>query len=91
MLFAEPPKDLIRKLLVVDPKKRITINEALQHPFFQMMVRVITSSAVLCSCSPPVSSCTPDLTDFTAAAVSQIDEGLLQLSACLYNLVQYAL
>jgi len=56
MLFAEPPKDLIRKLLVVDPKKRITINEALQHPFFQMMVRVITSSAVLYSCSSPVSS-----------------------------------
>jgi len=56
MLFAEPPKDLIRKLLVVDPKKRITVNEALQHPFFHMMVRVITCIAVLCSCSSPVSS-----------------------------------
>jgi len=83
MLFAEPPKDLICKLLVVNPKKRITINEALQHPFFQMMVRVITRSAVLCSCSCPVSSHSPYLTDFTAAAVSQIDEGLLQLSLCL--------
>jgi serine/threonine protein kinase len=50
LLFAEPPKDLIRKLLVVDPKKRITIKEALEHPFFQMMVRILTSSAVLCSC-----------------------------------------
>jgi serine/threonine protein kinase len=50
MLFAEPPKDLIRKLLVVDPKKRITIKEALEHPFFQMMVRILTSSTVLCSC-----------------------------------------
>jgi serine/threonine protein kinase len=46
MLFAEPPKDLIRRLLVVDPKKRITIKEALEHPFFQTMVRIITSSAV---------------------------------------------
>ncbi|XP_069677639.1 phosphorylase b kinase gamma catalytic chain, skeletal muscle/heart isoform isoform X4 [Periplaneta americana] len=35
--ITEPPKDLIRKLLVVDPKKRITIEEALEHPFFQMM------------------------------------------------------
>lgn len=36
--ITEPPKDLIRKLLVVDPKKRITIEEALEHPFFQMML-----------------------------------------------------
>ncbi|XP_067015331.2 phosphorylase b kinase gamma catalytic chain, skeletal muscle/heart isoform isoform X2 [Anabrus simplex] len=35
--ITEPPKDLIRKLLVVDPKKRITIKEALEHPFFQLM------------------------------------------------------
>ncbi|TPX55769.1 hypothetical protein PhCBS80983_g05041 [Powellomyces hirtus] len=26
-------KDLIKKLLVVDPKKRLTVEEALQHPF----------------------------------------------------------
>lgn len=36
--ISEPPKDLIRKLLVVDPKKRITIEEALNHPFFQLLV-----------------------------------------------------
>ncbi|XP_067015329.2 phosphorylase b kinase gamma catalytic chain, skeletal muscle/heart isoform isoform X1 [Anabrus simplex] len=36
--ITEPPKDLIRKLLVVDPKKRITIKEALEHPFFQLML-----------------------------------------------------
>ncbi|XP_026277244.1 phosphorylase b kinase gamma catalytic chain, skeletal muscle/heart isoform isoform X3 [Frankliniella occidentalis] len=35
--ISEPPKDLIRKLLVVDPKKRITIDEALEHPFFNIM------------------------------------------------------
>lgn len=29
------PKDLISKLLVVDPKKRLTADDALQHPFFQ--------------------------------------------------------
>ncbi|XP_076749283.1 phosphorylase kinase gamma isoform X2 [Xylocopa sonorina] len=32
--ITEAPKDLIRKLLVVDPKKRISISEALQHSFF---------------------------------------------------------
>lgn len=31
---SETPKDLIRKLLVVDPAKRISITEALRHPFF---------------------------------------------------------
>ncbi|KAJ9592530.1 hypothetical protein L9F63_015803, partial [Diploptera punctata] len=36
--ITEAPKDLIRKLLVVDPQKRITIREALEHPFFQMML-----------------------------------------------------
>ncbi|XP_019871795.1 phosphorylase b kinase gamma catalytic chain, skeletal muscle/heart isoform isoform X2 [Aethina tumida] len=33
--ISEPPKDLIRRLLVVDPKQRISIREALEHPFFQ--------------------------------------------------------
>ncbi|XP_076255595.1 phosphorylase kinase gamma isoform X3 [Rhynchophorus ferrugineus] len=33
--ISESPKDLIRKLLVVDPKQRISIEEALQHEFFQ--------------------------------------------------------
>ncbi|XP_051160419.1 phosphorylase b kinase gamma catalytic chain, skeletal muscle/heart isoform isoform X2 [Leptopilina boulardi] len=32
--ITDAPKDLIRKLLVVDPKKRITIKEALEHSFF---------------------------------------------------------
>lgn len=36
--ITEPPKDLIRKLLVVDPKKRITIQGALDHPFFHVML-----------------------------------------------------
>ncbi|XP_034237589.1 phosphorylase b kinase gamma catalytic chain, skeletal muscle/heart isoform isoform X3 [Thrips palmi] len=36
--ISEPPKDLIRKLLVVDPKKRISIDEALEHPFFHVML-----------------------------------------------------
>ncbi|GLH09890.1 Cyclin-dependent kinase 5 homolog [Gryllus bimaculatus] len=35
--ITEPPKDLIRRLLVVDPKQRITIKEALEHPFFQVL------------------------------------------------------
>jgi len=32
--ISEEPKDLIRKCLVVDPAKRITAAETLQHPFF---------------------------------------------------------
>uniref|UniRef100_A0A674JQH1 phosphorylase kinase n=1 Tax=Terrapene triunguis TaxID=2587831 RepID=A0A674JQH1_9SAUR len=31
-------KDLISRLLVVDPKKRYTVNDALAHPFFQQYV-----------------------------------------------------
>ncbi|XP_023012600.1 phosphorylase kinase gamma isoform X2 [Leptinotarsa decemlineata] len=33
--ISESPKDLIRKMLVVDPKKRISLEKALAHPFFQ--------------------------------------------------------
>ncbi|XP_044260336.1 phosphorylase b kinase gamma catalytic chain, skeletal muscle/heart isoform isoform X2 [Tribolium madens] len=35
--ISEEPKDLIRRLLVVDPKQRISIDDALRHPFFQTM------------------------------------------------------
>ncbi|KAL0266607.1 UNVERIFIED_CONTAM: hypothetical protein PYX00_009104 [Menopon gallinae] len=35
--ISEPPKDLIRKLLVVDPKKRITVKEAMNHQFFKVL------------------------------------------------------
>lgn len=35
--ITETPKDLISKLLVVDPSKRITIKEALHHEFFQIL------------------------------------------------------
>ncbi|KAJ8958060.1 hypothetical protein NQ318_002072 [Aromia moschata] len=33
--ISEAPKDLIRRLLVVDPKQRISLEDALSHPFFQ--------------------------------------------------------
>lgn len=36
--FAEDPKDLIRKCLVVEPENRITVKEALAHPFFHTTV-----------------------------------------------------
>ncbi|RZF32238.1 hypothetical protein LSTR_LSTR011510 [Laodelphax striatellus] len=36
--ISEEPKDLIRKLLVVEPAQRLTVNEALEHPFFQLMM-----------------------------------------------------
>ncbi|XP_055374736.1 phosphorylase b kinase gamma catalytic chain, skeletal muscle/heart isoform isoform X6 [Condylostylus longicornis] len=37
--ISEDPKDLIRKCLVVDPAKRITVREVLKHPFFNQMLR----------------------------------------------------
>lgn len=36
--LTEDPKDLIRKCLVVDPEKRITVSECLKHPFFNTVV-----------------------------------------------------
>lgn len=35
--ITDAPKDLISKLLVVDPKKRFSVDEALQHEFFQVL------------------------------------------------------
>ncbi|XP_022253487.1 phosphorylase b kinase gamma catalytic chain, skeletal muscle/heart isoform-like isoform X2 [Limulus polyphemus] len=35
--ITELPKDLIRKMLVVDPLKRLTVSEALKHEFFQVV------------------------------------------------------
>ncbi|XP_047493494.1 phosphorylase b kinase gamma catalytic chain, skeletal muscle/heart isoform-like [Penaeus chinensis] len=36
-LISDAPKDLISKLLVVEPSKRITVTEALAHDFFQIL------------------------------------------------------
>lgn len=36
--FSEAPKDLIRKLLVLDPNERLTVDGALEHPFFNIKV-----------------------------------------------------
>ncbi|KAF8795325.1 Phosphorylase b kinase gamma catalytic chain like protein [Argiope bruennichi] len=36
--ITELPKDLIRRLLILDPKKRITASQALQHDFFKIVV-----------------------------------------------------
>lgn len=41
-------KDMVRKLLVVDPKERMSIAEALQHPWLQ--VRPAADSQPPCSC-----------------------------------------
>jgi len=35
--ITDSPKDLISKLLTVEPKKRFTVDEALQHEFFQIL------------------------------------------------------
>lgn len=36
-VFFLEAKDVVRKLLVVDPSKRMSINEALQHPWLQVL------------------------------------------------------
>lgn len=36
--ISEEPKDLIRQFLVVEPKDRISIDEALRHPFFNTVL-----------------------------------------------------
>ena len=33
---SEPAKDLVRRLLTVDPAQRITVEQALQHPWLQV-------------------------------------------------------
>lgn len=47
LYFVEDPKDLIRKCLVVDPEKRITVRECLKHPFFNT---VVSSATLLIEC-----------------------------------------
>ncbi|XP_064459520.1 phosphorylase b kinase gamma catalytic chain, skeletal muscle/heart isoform-like isoform X1 [Ornithodoros turicata] len=44
--ITEAPKDLIRRLLVVDPKKRIDAKTALEHQFFQAVKRTAVHEAV---------------------------------------------
>ena len=45
-MLSEAPKDLIRKLLVIDPRKRISIKEALEHTFFHTVVNIFNSAYV---------------------------------------------
>lgn len=49
----EDPKDLIRKCLVVDPEKRITVRECLKHPFFNTVVSFPPLTRVLINFSFP--------------------------------------
>lgn len=35
--ITDAPKDLISKLLILDPKRRLTVDEALKHEFFQVL------------------------------------------------------
>lgn len=51
----DAPKDLISKLLVVDPAKRITVQEALTHDFFQILVRLEALCLHQCHAAFPLS------------------------------------
>ncbi|CAL4058929.1 unnamed protein product, partial [Meganyctiphanes norvegica] len=50
--LTDAPKDLISKLLVVDPAKRYTVQEALCHNFFQIMTGWSLNVQTVCSQSP---------------------------------------
>lgn len=45
--FSVEAKDVVRKLLVVDPSKRMSIDEALQHPWLQVLNPRSTSLILL--------------------------------------------
>ncbi|KAK6192048.1 hypothetical protein SNE40_003595 [Patella caerulea] len=55
--ISETPKDLISKLLIVEPKKRLTVKECLAHPFFvrelgpekKFYARRVFKAAILCA------------------------------------------
>nr|XP_020450903.1 serine/threonine-protein kinase Chk2-like isoform X2 [Monopterus albus]XP_020450904.1 serine/threonine-protein kinase Chk2-like isoform X2 [Monopterus albus]XP_020450905.1 serine/threonine-protein kinase Chk2-like isoform X2 [Monopterus albus] len=44
---SDQAKDVVRKLLVVDPSKRITIDEALQHPWLQDRAMMETAHTLM--------------------------------------------
>lgn len=52
--ISESPKDLIRQLLVVQPEKRITLEEALEHPFFQTVASIVYIVVVVVYSKSPV-------------------------------------
>jgi serine/threonine protein kinase len=43
---SETAKDLIRKLLVADPKKRLTAKQALEHPFLKVTFTLFIHSFI---------------------------------------------
>nr|XP_046242403.1 serine/threonine-protein kinase Chk2 isoform X1 [Scatophagus argus]XP_046242404.1 serine/threonine-protein kinase Chk2 isoform X1 [Scatophagus argus] len=45
--ISDQAKDVVRKLLVVDPGKRMTIDEALQHPWLQDRVMLETADRLM--------------------------------------------
>ncbi|KAM8885655.1 serine/threonine-protein kinase Chk2 isoform 2-T3 [Spinachia spinachia] len=45
--ISDPAKDVVRKLLVVDPSRRMTIEEALQHPWLQDHAMVQTAHGLM--------------------------------------------
>lgn len=53
LVDTDAPKDLISKLLVVDPKRRFTVEDALKHEFFQVLVSRRLLFLLSCTHSPP--------------------------------------
>ena len=43
--FLQLPKDLVRNLLEVDPKKRYTAEQVLQHPWIEMVGHTNTGNS----------------------------------------------
>ncbi|XP_041792576.1 serine/threonine-protein kinase Chk2 [Chelmon rostratus] len=63
--ISDQAKDVVRKLLVVDPSKRMTIEEALQHPWLQDQVMLETAHRLMY----------PSADDAAAAAAAMPEAG----------------
>uniref|UniRef100_A0A665W408 Checkpoint kinase 2 n=1 Tax=Echeneis naucrates TaxID=173247 RepID=A0A665W408_ECHNA len=54
--ISDPAKDVVRKLLVVDPMKRMTIDETLQHRWLQDHVMMETAHRMMYPGGPPTAA-----------------------------------
>lgn len=74
----DSPKDLISKLLVVDPSRRISVQQALTHDFFQILVRQCPPVCIFLSCHLSSTSCLSVLVLILLLPLLQFPSSFLQ-------------
>lgn len=86
---SEEAKDLVRRLLHIDPQKRITAHDALSHTWFRSVSRPpkgkISISTKICRSEEgsPDTVCEREFTDATATANAAL--GFLCCGTCIIN------